>query len=137
MTDTITVAPRGPVVVSIVPPVEEVTSNSISVLPSSPVAVGVQSTVTSVSTSSPQTVELVISESASPPGVNTQTLTDMTTTPGAVYVGIADSGELTSAPVWRIFKVVEADSHPLKVPPTGRAYDNIWDNRDILVYQNG
>ncbi len=137
MSETITILPREPVIVTIQPPTEEVTSNSISVLPASPLEVEIQSSVTSVETSSPQTVNLVISESASPPGVNTVTLTDMDTEPGVTYIGVADSGTLTSAPAWRIFKIVEADDHPLKVPPTGRAFDNVWDNRASLVYQNG
>lgn len=137
MADTITISPRPPVVLTIDQPSETVTTNSIEVQPSGPVALGIQSSTTTLSATSPASVSLVLSESSNPPGTLTQTITDMTTAPGAVYVGIAASGSLTSAPVWRIFKVVEADSHPLKVPPTGRAYDNIWDNRDILVYQNG
>lgn len=60
--------------------------------------------------------------------------TDMTTEPGTVYVGVAPVGSAETDSVWRIWKIVEADSHPLQVPTDGQTFIHQWSDRTQITY---
>jgi hypothetical protein len=103
------------------------------------VEVDIQTQTSILTATSPSSVELVINEGtgASSQPATTQSITDMTTTPGSVYVGLSAVGTPTSSPLWRIYKIVESDSYPMKIPSTGLSFIHIWDDRTSLVYENG
>lgn len=49
-----------------------------------------------------------------------------------VYVGTAPRGAVETDPLWLIYKIVETDDHPLKVPvPDG---PHAWSDRLTLTY---
>lgn len=53
------------------------------------------------------------------------------------YVGYANPGTSTAEPFWRIARITsDASDNPVTVEwaDGNEAYDNIWDNRAVLVY---
>jgi hypothetical protein len=49
-----------------------------------------------------------------------------------VYVGTAPRGADETAPLWLIYKIVESDDHPLKVPDVDGPH--AWSDRLTLTY---
>jgi hypothetical protein len=137
VSESVVIAPRNPVVVAVDIPTETSANSVVNVTPAETVTVAVSTPPSSFSVNTGNPVEVVVSDIATPYEFPTQTLTDMESVPGAVFVGIAAVGALTSAAVWRIYKIVEADEYPVKVPENGLGYDNIWDDRASILYQTG
>lgn len=50
------------------------------------------------------------------------------------YIGRAVLGSLTSAPVWQIQKLNENTGTVITWADGDNAFDNIWDNRELLSY---
>lgn len=56
------------------------------------------------------------------------------TSPTVLYFGDAPPNSPTSAPVWRIFRILTSSGFALTYADRNTQFDNIWDNRASLTY---
>lgn len=74
----------------------------------------------------------VVSGTVTPAGTTT-CLTEFT--PDGIYVGIAPLGSLPTAVAWQLYRVVDTDPHPVKIPDD--AARHAWTERTDLTYIDG